>query len=63
MKYATSMSICLSKGLLAPIGSLIVGKKEFMDRFKPNRKMMGGIMRKPGVVIGAALISLKKIRF
>ena len=63
MKYADTMAICLSKGLLAPLGSVVLGKsKEVMTRFKANRKMMGGVLRKPGVVAGAALISLKKMR-
>jgi threonine aldolase len=62
MKYADTMNVCLGKGLLAPLGSIIVGSKKFMKSFKANRKMMGGILRKPGVVAGAALIALKKTR-
>ena len=63
MKYCHSLTICLSKGLLAPIGSIVLGSKEFMSRFKDNRKLLGGVLRKPGVVAGAALIGLKKMRF
>ena len=60
MKHTTTLTICLSKGLLAPIGSIVVGKsKALMTKFKANRKMMGGVFRKPGVVAGAALISLR----
>ena len=63
MKYTTTLTICLSKGLLAPVGSIVVGKtKELMTKFKANRKMMGGVFRKPGVVAGPALISLQKMR-
>ena len=61
-KNCSSITICLSKGLLAPLGSVIVGTKEFIERFKVNQKMLGGLMRKPGVYAGAALIALKKMR-
>ena len=63
MKYCSSLNMCLSKGLLAPVGSVVIGSKEFIDRVKINRKMMGGVFRKPGVVAGAGLIALKKMRF
>lgn len=63
MKYCSSLTICLSKGLLAPVGSVIVGTKQFITRFKKNQKLLGGVFRKPGVVAGAALIALKKMRF
>ena len=63
MKHCSSLTICLSKGLLAPVGSVIVGSKEFITRFKRNQKLLGGVFRKPGVVAGAALIALKKMRF
>ena len=63
MKYTTTLTICLSKGLLTPIGSIVVGKsKKIMKKFKENRKMMGGVFRKPGVVAGAALIALRDMR-
>jgi threonine aldolase len=44
------------------VGSVVVGSEEFIARFKNNRKMMGGVMRKPGVVAGAGLIALEKMR-
>lgn len=63
LKECSSVSLCLSKGLCAPVGSVVVGDSEFIARVKVNRKMMGGVMRKPGVVAGAGLIALKKMRF
>jgi threonine aldolase len=45
------------------VGSVVVGDSDFIARVKINRKMMGGVMRKPGVVAGAGLIALKKMRF
>lgn len=43
------------------MGSLVVGDKQFISRLKANRKMLGGVIRKPGVVAGAALIAMKKM--
>lgn len=57
-KELDSISICLSKGLCAPVGSIVAGSTGFIRRFKANRKMMGGVMRKPGIVAGPALIAL-----
>jgi threonine aldolase len=49
----------LSKGLCAPIGSVVVGDKDFIARFKANRKVLGGEITKPGVAAGAGLLALK----
>lgn len=49
-----SMSICLAKGLGAPMGSVIMGKKKFIERTKWFRKMMGGGTRQPGMMAAAA---------
>ena len=62
IKHCDSMNLCLSKGLLAPVGSIVVGSSNFMKQFKVNRKMMGGVMRKPGVVAKCGLIALDKMR-
>ena len=48
-----SVSICLSKGLGAPVGSVLVGPRELLDRAKRWRKMLGGGMRQVGVVAAA----------
>lgn len=62
MKYCSSLTFCLTKCLLAPIGSIVVGSKDFIHRFKLNRKMLGGELRKPGLMAGTGLIALKKVR-
>lgn len=54
-----SISICLSKGLGAPIGSLLLGSKEFVYKSRRVRKMMGGGMRQTGFVSAAGLYALK----
>jgi threonine aldolase len=58
---ADSVMFCLSKGLVAPIGSMLVGTKEFIAKAFRLRKMLGGGMRQVGVVAAAGLISLEKM--
>src|SRR5688572_7756901 len=55
-----SVQFCVSKGLGAPVGSLIVGSKEFIERCRPIRKMLGGGMRQAGVLAAAALVALEE---
>jgi threonine aldolase len=55
---ADSVTFCLSKGLSAPIGSLLCGSDEFIDRAHRNRKMLGGGMRQVGIVAAAGLVAL-----
>lgn len=54
--------ICLSKGLCAPVGSLVVGSADFIAKFRRNRKMLGGGLRQAGVIAGPGLIALNKMR-
>lgn len=61
-KNVDSLTFCLSKGLCSPMGSMVVGDKDFIARLKVNRKMLGGVVRKPGVVAGAGLLAMKTIR-
>jgi threonine aldolase len=56
-----SVMFCLSKGLCAPVGSLIVGDREFIDRALPVRKMFGGGMRQVGVLAAAGIVALEKM--
>lgn len=56
-----SVQFCLSKGLSAPIGSLIVGNEEFIERARKNRKRLGGAMRQVGVIAAPGIIALKKM--
>jgi threonine aldolase len=58
---ADSVMFCLSKGLVAPVGSMLVGKKKFITRARHLRKMLGGGMRQAGVLAAAGLISLEKM--
>jgi threonine aldolase len=58
---ADSIMFCLSKGLVAPIGSMLVGSKDFIARAHRLRKMLGGGMRQVGVVAAAGLVSLEKM--
>jgi threonine aldolase len=58
---ADSVMFCLSKGLAAPIGSMLVGTNRFIARARHLRKMLGGGMRQVGVVAAAGLISLEKM--
>ncbi len=59
-KKFDSVQFCLSKGLGAPVGSMIVGTKSFIDRCRSIRKMLGGGMRQAGVLAAAGLIALEK---
>ncbi|KAF8704116.1 hypothetical protein HU200_031607 [Digitaria exilis] len=59
VKAADSVSVCLSKGLGAPIGSVIVGSKVFIDKAKILRKTLGGGMRQVGVLCAAAHVAVR----
>lgn len=54
-----SVMFCLSKGLCAPVGSMLVGSKEYIERARRNRKMLGGGMRQCGFLAAAGLIALE----
>ena len=56
--YFDSVTMCFSKGLGAPIGSIIAGSAEFITRARRVRKMLGGGMRQAGVIAAAALYAL-----
>jgi len=55
-----SVMFCLSKGLGAPVGSMIAGTKAFIEKARVYRKMFGGGMRQAGVIASAGLIALEK---
>ena len=59
-KHFDSMTICLSKGLGAPIGSLLLGSKELIAKARRWRKVLGGGMRQVGILAAAAEIALKE---
>jgi threonine aldolase len=58
---ADSVMFCLSKGLAAPVGSMLVGSRIFIRRARHIRKMLGGGMRQVGIVAAAGIISLEKM--
>jgi threonine aldolase len=55
-----SVMFCLSKGLGAPVGSMVLGSKEFIEKARVYRKMFGGGMRQAGVIAAAGLVALEK---
>lgn len=60
VQAADSVSVCLSKGLGAPVGTAIVGSKDFIAQAKRLRKTLGGGMRQVGVLCAAALVALQE---
>ncbi len=54
-----SISLCLSKGLGAPVGSLLLGTKEFIHKARRVRKVMGGGMRQAGIIAAGGLFAMK----
>ena len=56
-----SVMFCLSKGLGAPVGSLLVGTRNFVDKARVYRKALGGGMRQAGVLAAAGLIALEEM--
>lgn len=61
VKYTDSVTFCLSKGLSAPVGSMLCGKKEFIKDAIRIRKMLGGGMRQAGILAAAGIISLNQM--
>jgi threonine aldolase len=56
-----SVMFCFSKGLAAPVGSMLVGSVDFIERARRVRRMLGGGMRQSGVLAAAALVALEKM--
>ena len=61
LENVDSVSICLSKGLSAPVGSLVCGSDEFISKARRIRKMLGGGMRQAGIIAAAGIIALEKM--
>lgn len=55
-----SVSVCLSKGLGAPVGSLLCGSKDFIEQAHRWRKVVGGGMRQAGIIAAAGIVALKE---
>ena len=58
-KHFASLSVCFSKGLGAPIGSMVLGTRDFIEKVRVYRKMWGGGMRQAGYLAAAALYAVK----
>ena len=61
VREADSIQFCLTKGLSAPFGSLVVGGKEFIEVARKKRQMVGGDMRQAGVVAAAGIVALNSM--
>jgi threonine aldolase len=61
MKHVDSLDFCLSKGLCAPVGSIMLGSREFIEKARVYRKMVGGGMRQAGVIAAPGLVAMKKM--
>lgn len=60
-KYADTVSVCLSKALGAPVGTILVGPKDFIDRARNNRKIMGGGMRQVGILAACGFVAVQEM--
>ncbi len=60
-KHFDSVMFCLSKGLCAPVGSMLVGDKEFIKKARFLRKSLGGGMRQAGILAAAGIIAIEKM--
>lgn len=58
-RHCDSIMCCLSKGLCAPVGSVLAGTREFIARARKNRKMLGGGMRQAGFLAAAGIIAIR----
>jgi threonine aldolase len=56
---ADSVTFCLSKGLSAPVGSVLTGTRAFIERARRMRKMLGGGMRQAGIIAAAGIVALE----
>jgi threonine aldolase len=61
-RRADSVMFCLSKGLCAPVGSLLAGKRDFVEEARLRRKIMGGGMRQAGILAAAGILALTEQR-
>lgn len=60
-RHVDSISFCLSKGLAAPVGSMLVGDESFINRARKIRKMLGGGMRQAGIIAAPGIIALTRM--
>ena len=60
-KHVDSLMFCLSKGLSCPIGSIVVGNTEFIEKARRARKVLGGGMRQAGIIAAPGIVALEKM--
>lgn len=60
-KHVDNLMFCLSKGLSCPAGSLVVGGKDFVERARKNRKLLGGGMRQAGIIAAPGIVALERM--
>lgn len=60
-KHVDSMMFCLSKGLSAPIGSIVVGDRDFIERTRSARKILGGGLKQAGIITVAGIVAIEKM--
>jgi threonine aldolase len=60
-QHVDSVTFCLSKGLSAPVGSVVCGSAEFIGRVRRARKMVGGGMRQAGVIAAAGIVAIEQM--
>lgn len=60
-RHVDSVQFCLSKGLAAPVGSLVAGTQPFVERVRRARKQLGGGMRQAGVIAAAGIVALTEM--
>lgn len=60
-RFCDSVMFCLSKGLCAPVGSILAGSEKFINKARYKRKIMGGGMRQAGVIAAPGIIALTKM--
>lgn len=61
VRGADSVTFCLSKGLSAPVGSVLTGSRDFIRRARQTRKLLGGGMRQAGVIAAAGIVALESL--
>jgi threonine aldolase len=61
IQAADSVSVCLSKGLAAPVGSVVAGDKEFIHKARRMRKVVGGGTRQAGVIAAAGIVAITEM--
>ncbi len=60
-QYGDSVAVCVSKGLSAPVGSVLCGNGAFIERARAYRRMVGGAMRQAGVIAAAGIVALERM--